>query len=374
MTPIKKILWLAWKDSQNPYAGGAERVREALAKSLTAQGYEVLFLVAGFANCKKEEAISGFRVIRLGNRLTVFGQAFLYYQKHLRRWPDLVIEEINTIPFFSKFYVKEKSILFFHQLCREIWFYEQSFPINLLGWSLEPLYLRLLSNQRVITISQSTKSDLLRYGFKKEKIFEVSEGLDFTPLKDLPPLPEIKNQNPTILFLGAFRRMKRVEEVIAAFAIAKKQISSLKLWLIGDIFNHSYYQKIKKEISDIPFSSDVTNFGKVSEDEKITLLKKVHLLCVTSVKEGWGLVVTEANALGTPAIVYNVDGLRDSVKNQVTGIVCQENTPQDLAKNIVELLLNQEKYQRLRKSAWQKSKEISFEKSLKQLEKIFEIL
>lgn len=373
MTRIRKILWLAWKDSQNPQAGGAERVREALAKKLGDQGFEVLFLVAGFPNCQKEETFSGYKVIRLGNRLTVYGHVFLYYQRYLRGWPDLVIEEINTIPFFSKFYVKEKSILFFHQLCREVWFYEKPYPINVLGWLLEPLYLRLLNKQKVITVSQSTISDLVKFGFQKEKIFLISEGLEFAPLEILPPKSQ-KNHDPAILFLGAFRKMKRVEEVIAAFTMANEQIPKLKLWLAGAIFNYSYLQKIQKQILKLPFSSDIINFGKVSEEEKISLLQKAHLLCVTSVKEGWGLVVTEANALGTPAVVYNVDGLKDSVRNQVTGIVCQKNTPLELAQNIVELLSNQEKYQNFRETAWKDSFAINFEKSVKDLRAIFDTL
>jgi len=51
-------------------------------------------------------------------------------------------------------------------------------------------------------------------------------------------------------------------------------------------------------------------FGPGIAGQTIGLLQKSHVLAVTSVKEGWGLVVTEANPQGTPAVVYNVDGLR----------------------------------------------------------------
>ena len=49
-------------------------------------------------------------------------------------------------------------------------------------------------------------------------------------------------------------------------------------------------------------------------------MAEAHVLLMTSVREGWGLVVTEANACGTPAVVYNVPGLRDSVRNEETGL------------------------------------------------------
>jgi hypothetical protein len=82
--------------------------------------------------------------------------------------PNLVIDEVNSIPFFAKFYAKEKNILLVHQLCRQIWFYQMFFPLSLIGYLLEPLYLRLLSDRKVITVSESTKRDLTRFGFKAE--------------------------------------------------------------------------------------------------------------------------------------------------------------------------------------------------------------
>ena len=36
------------------------------------------------------------------------------------------------------------------------------FPLNIIGYLIEPLYLRLLNNKKVITVSESTKNDLLR--------------------------------------------------------------------------------------------------------------------------------------------------------------------------------------------------------------------
>jgi glycosyltransferase involved in cell wall biosynthesis len=118
------------------------------------------------------------------------------------------------------------------------------------------------------------------------------------------------------------------------------------------------------------YKKDIIYFGKVKKEKKIELLQKTHLLCVSSVKEGWGLIVTEANSQGTPAIVYDVDGLRDSVKNNKTGLICQKNTPENLAKNIIKLLNDREKYQNLRINAWQWSKEINFDNSYKQFKSI----
>ena len=356
-----KILIFNWRDRKNPLAGGAEIVTEELLKRLVKNGHRATLLTSKFKGCQNKEIIDGYEIIRVGGRWTVYWQAYRYYKRYLRGKFDLVIDEINTILFFAKFYVKEKNILFIHQLCREIWLYEMFFPLNLIGYLVEPIYLWLLRDRKVITVSESTRNDLLKYGFKKENIHIISEGIEIGPLKELPKIEEIKEKEPTILFLGAIRAMKKSGQVIKAFELAKKNIKSLKLWIVGR-GSGRYFGKIMRLIDASKYKKDIIYFGKVEKEKKIELMQKAHLLCVTSVKEGWGLVVTEANSQGTPAVVYNVDGLRDSVHPNETGIVCQQNNPKNLAKNIIELLNDREKYQNLRINAWQWSKEINLER------------
>lgn len=362
-----KILWFTWKDKKNPLAGGAEAVNEELAKRLVHNGHRVIFLVASFEKCKKKEVVDGYKIIRVGNRWSVYWQAYQYYKKNLIGWADLIIDEVNTIPFFTKFYIKEKNIIFVHQLCKEIWFYQMPFPLNFIGYVIEPIYLWLLRDSKVITVSESTKNDLLRHGFKKNKVFIISEGIEIEPVKNVSGLQKYKK--PTLLSVGAVRPMKRTNHAIKAFEIAKKKIPKLQLIIAGDT-SSKYGKKVFGLVKRSKYSDSIQYLGKINTKEKAKLMQESHLIVVTSIKEGWGLIVTEANSQGTPAIVYNVDGLRDSVKNNETGIICQQNNPRNLAKNIIELLNNREKYQNLRLNAWQWSKKINFEKSYQDFEKI----
>mgnify|MGYP001581264375 CR=1 FL=1 len=419
-----KILWLNWKDRSHPRAGGAEIVNEELAKRLVLHGHEVIFftgdvervqcestllhcraeepeisrenalrsaqgripLAAGLTPCgqgarftsafegaQSEETRDGFRVIRAGNRFSVYWKAYRYYTQHLKDWPDLVIDEMNTIPFFAKFYARQKNIMFVHQLCREIWFYQMPFPFSLIGYILEPLYLYLLSSfnfglssPTVVTVSESTKRDLLRFGFKEEKIHIISEGIELTPVSKLE---SIKYKVPTILAFGAIRPMKRTLDIIRAFEILKISRPSARLVVAGES-EGSYGKKVLGAIERSPFNKDIQVLGKLSKDKKAEILSSCHLLLATSVKEGWGLVVTEANSQGTPAVVYDVDGLRDSVRHNETGIICAENVPENLAENIVKLFDNDELYEKLRHSAWEWSKEITFDKAYRQFSEI----
>jgi glycosyltransferase involved in cell wall biosynthesis len=400
-----KILWFTWKDRKNPRSGGAEVVNEELAKRLVRNakprtefdgsdsgtgGHEVIFVTAGYPECLHEEMINGYKIIRVGNRYTVYWQAYKYYKKHRQDWPDLVIDEINTVPFFASLYVRTfppshvRTILFIHQLARQIWFYEMLFPLSLVGYWLEPLYLRLLSSNvftfknsnatQVITVSESTKKDLTKYGFKPKNIHVISEGIN-VPLLTKQGLGEVKKDDqPTILSLGAIKPMKRTHHIIKAFEflyplLTKEGVGGGPRLIIAGSPEGHYGRKVLKMIEQSPFKDDIQYLGQVTAEKKTELLQRSHVLVVTSVKEGWGLVVTEAASQGTPAVVYDVDGLRDSVRHHQTGLVTEENTPENLAKNILKLLADKELYERLRENAWQRSKTINFEQSYEDFKK-----
>ncbi|OGK24688.1 hypothetical protein A3A46_01490 [Candidatus Roizmanbacteria bacterium RIFCSPLOWO2_01_FULL_37_13] len=376
------ILWFTWKDKKNPQAGGAELINEEFAKRLVEDGHQLKFLVAGYKGAKKKETRNGYDIIRVGNRYTVYWKAFRYFRKHLQSWPDLIIEEVNTIPFFTQLYTsslsvtpsearnlknKPQRILLIYQLCREIWFYQFPFPLSLIGYLLEPIYLKFLNKNKVITESESTKKDLLKYGFKKENIFIFPVGINIRRFRKLA-----KSLEFTLLSFGSIRSMKRTHHQVEAFEIAKKQIPQLKLIVAGDS-NNSYGHKVIRVINSSLYKKDITYLERVDEKRKSQLMEHCHLLLATPVKEGWGLVITEANSKGTPAIVYNVDGLRDSVKNNITGLVCRDNTPDDMAKNIIRAFKDKFLYKRLQRNALNFSKSFTFDRSYKEFKKILRL-
>ncbi len=362
-----KVLWFTWKDLKHPLSGGAEVVNEELAKRLIRDGNEVTLVVSGYKGCIKEETINGYKVIRLGNRYTVYWHAWRYYRKNFKGWADLVIDEVNTVPFFASFYAKEPTLLFIHQLARQIWFYQSWFPLNIIGYVTEPLYLWALRNNNVVVVSNSTKNDLLRFGFNSRNISIISEGIKINPIKSTES--HKKFTDPTLLSLGSIRSMKRTKDQILAFEYAKQNISNLKLKVAGNI-DDDYGKKVLKMINNSPYSADIEYLGKIEEKQKAVLMQKAHLILVTSVKEGWGLIVTEAASQGTPAIVYNVDGLRDSVIDGVTGIVCIENTPRSLAVSVQDILLDKLTYQQMRENAWKNSIKYDFDASYADYAKI----
>mgnify|MGYP000361326157 CR=1 FL=1 len=269
-----------------------------------------------------------------------------------------MIDEINTVPFFARWYAREPVTLFIHQLARQIWFFELPFPFSLIGYLLEPVYLWLLRKSRVITVSDSTKCDLLRYGFEAERIAIIPEGIEMTPVETLAPKPSLAQ--PLILALGSIRPMKRTAHIIRAFERLAERFPEARLVVAGAAEGEYGYQVVAA-MKRSRFATRMEYRGKVRAEEKCRLLAEAHVLCVASVKEGWGLVVTEANSQGTPAVVYNVDGLRDSVRDGETGMIAKRNTPEGLAEAIGELLGNAARYEEMRVKGWNWSKELTFE-------------
>lgn len=331
----KRILWLSWKDQAHPLSGGAELLSTEIRERLIRDGHEVTLITSSFDGAQSEETINGVQIIRMGGRYTVHLRALLYIvRSKLQFEPDFVVDEVNTAPFFFSWYGNRPTVLFFHQLARNIWFYEVPKLFSGFGYLAESIYLHLLQNNRVITVSRSSRLDLMRFGFSKERISIISEGIRLTPVPD--PTQIQKYSLPTLLSLGAVRNMKRTLEQIKAFELAKSAVPKLRLIIAGDI-SGAYGEKVHDYVKQSEYARDILVLGKVSEPEKQELMRRSHWLLVTSVKEGWCLVVTEAASQGTPAIVYDVDGLRDSVKSGITGFVVHP-TPAALAETIVDVM------------------------------------
>lgn len=369
-----KILWITWKDKWHPWAGGAELVCYEVVKRLIRDGHEVTLLTCGYPGAKQKETIDGINIVRVGSSRYLHGfQALAYYIRHFRNTHDIVVEEVNGgAPYFAVFFGRQsKRFLLYHQLARINWLYEIPHPFSYFGYYLlVPLATRLVSmaGVPVITVSESSRQTLADHGLEAKKTHIISEGLEIEPV---PVLEKVqKYERPTMLIFGGMRSMKRTIDQVKAFEHAKSMVPNLRLKVAGSSGGR-YGKKVVAYIRQSFHANDIEYVGTVSQEEKIRLMQKSHVITVASVEEGWGLIVTEANSQGTPAVVYDVAGLRDSVQHEKTGIVTDEH-PQALAGGVVTLLRDKSKYDTLRRNAWQWSKKLTFEKCYQDVRSILE--
>ena len=354
-----RILIFNLRDAKNPSAGGAEVFTHEIAKNWVKSGNEVTLLTAGFKGAKKREEIDGVSIIRLGNMFSVYLSAKTFYKKHLKGKYDVVIDEYTCRPFLTPKFVAEPIIFLAHELAREKYFYEVP-PLlsHICYYFLEPRWINNYVDIPTVTVSNSTKQDLLGMGIKNVNI--VPEGINFKPLDKVPE----KEKEPTLLFVGLLKKVNLADHAIEAFKIISKEVPSARLWVVG---RGTELKRLKK----LAESLNITFFGYVSEEKKLELMSKAHVILVPAVKEGWGLTVTEANACGTPAIGYHVHGLRDSIRDEITGLLTDSH-PEALAETTITLFNDEELKQRLTENALKWSKSFSWDKTADEFMEIIE--
>ncbi len=350
------ILILNWRDTLNPKSGGAEIVTMEHAKFWIKKGHQVTWFTSRFKGSKNKEKLEGINIVRRGGFITVYLFAPLFYFFSGNKF-DLVIDQIHGVPFFTPLYVKKPKVVLIHEVAREIWDYMFPFPINFIGKLIEPFYFNFYREIKFWTDAESTIEDLVKYGIKRENCVAINCPINNEPIRRLPT----KEKIPTFIFVSRVVKMKGIEEVIRAFSYILEDLKDARLWIVGD-GEKNYVDKLIKTVNGYSMSSRVIFFGRVSDTKKLKLMQKAHLLLHASVREGWGLVVMEAASQGTPSVVFDVAGLRDSVKNGKTGIVLKKNNPDEMALAVLKLLNDKAKYRRLQLNALDWAKSLTWEK------------
>jgi glycosyltransferase involved in cell wall biosynthesis len=329
-----RFLFLSWRDPRNPRAGGAELYTHEVARRMVARGDTVEWFVASFGGAASEENLDGVRIVRSGRQWTVHAHAYRRYHGARQMDFDAVIDEVNTIPFFTPLWARIPSLLLIYQLAREVWWHESIFPLNAVGYAVEPSYLRLYRRTPSLTISASTESDLRHLGFTAP-ITVLPIGLE--PMV-APAVP--KERVPTFIYVGRMAPSKRVHDIVEAFGLFGRG----RLWLVGD-GDDGYLRTLRHRVSALGLDSSVDFLGRLPTDDKHERMARAHVLLMASVREGWGLSIAEANACGTPAVVYDVPGLRDAVRDGETGFVVPPG-PRQMANAMTKLVSDDALYAR----------------------------
>lgn len=358
------ILIFSWRGPGHPNAGGAEISTHEHAKGWVQAGHDVTLFTAAFIGCKEQEVVDGLNIIRRGRQ--IFGvqwEAFKWYLSKDHPKYDLIIDQFHGIPFFTPLYVKVKKLAFIHEVTKEVWKLNPLvFPFNfitaILGSVLEPLIFQLYRKNYFMTVSESTKKDLVDWGIPQKNITVIHNGLNMPRIKFYP-----KEKKKTLIFLGALSKDKGIEDALKIFSILDKT-GNFQFWIVGK-GDFRYLEYLKSQARKLGIDKKVKFWGFVSKEKKYELLTRAHILINPSIREGWGFVVMEAASVGTPAVGYNVPGLRDSILDGKTGILSKEYSVDSLADEIVKLLENEERYSKIGRNAIIWSKNFSWDKATK---------
>ena len=338
------VLFISWYDILNPAAGGAELFHHEISKRLVQKGYNVTHLVPGYKDSIKLEIIDGVRIHRIGPSTLFFYALPFVFLKQYRKSTDHLVDVFNCFgSIFNLFWFPHKKTTFLiHHIQDYLWFKQTVFPglpnwlvpiINFFGYFIEKIQLiiyAMLFKGQVTTVSNSTKNELGYYGFKTSKIKLISEGITGEPLAKLEDsLP--KEKVFTLVTIG-LRKMKQPDQVLAAFNLFQKDHPESQLWIVGW---GTEGQNLENEVRRLKIGSKVKFWGRVSNEQRDILIQKSTLLITTPAKEGWGIIIIEANALGTPSLGYNIPGICDALAFN-NGWLSKPN-PEDMAKKLGEV-------------------------------------
>ena len=344
-----RILILNLRDHTHPSAGGAEVFTHEVAKRWAAQGHAVTLIASNFAGGAPTEVIDGIRIIRLGNYYSVRSEARSYYRKHLRGNCDVVVDEYTNIPFLAPQFVREPVIFLVHEVIGTKHLAVLPLGIgHLMHYVMEPRWYAYYRNVDTVTVSNSTKDDLQqKFGINKVRV--VPQGLGNEPLEEVPS----KGDVPTFLFVGLLKKANRADDCIRAFEIIQSEIPDARLWVVGRGPQREKLEAMAKGLR-------VEFFGYVDEARKVELMQRAHAMLVPGIREGWGMVITEANACGTPAIAYDIVGYRDAVRDGETGVLT-EPTPEAMARAAISFARETDLQRRLPEGALSWSRQFSWD-------------
>ncbi len=352
------ILVINWQDIRNPLGGGAEVHLHEIFKRVAARGHQVTLLCSRFAGSASEETIDGIRVIRCGSRNTFnFHVPFQYIFKLRRMRFDVIVDDLNKIPFFTPLFVRRPLAGIIHHLFGKTIFSEVFFIPALYVAAAENLALPVYKHIPLAVVSESTKKEMLSHGYREKNLFLVPNCVDHLQYRAM----EVEKQSgPVIGYLGRLKKYKSVEDLLFAFSIVLKEFPTVRLQVIGEGDARRNLETIARETKVAP---SVDFLGHVTHEEKIQYLSQMKFVVNTSAKEGWGLTVIEANACGVPVIASDVPGLRDSVLDERTGLLYEYANVEQLAQKMLLLLRDDVLCSRLASEAMRWAKSFDWERS-----------
>lgn len=318
MTRPCRVLVLNQRGPLHPEAGGAEVHVAEISKRLAPMGFEITQLACGFPGARSVEELDGMTVRRLGNLGVYYPRAVLTTAwETFRGRFDVVVEHLNKVPFCARAYSSVPVIAVNHHLFGKAAFLQVTWPVAATVVAIEKLIPLLYRRMPFLAVSESSKQDLIERGVPAERIDLLYNGITF-PQIEIPPV----TQRPyRVAYLGRLEPYKRIHLLLAALARLAQRFPQLEIVLVG---RGSERDALERRAAELGIAGRTRFAGFVSDGERDALLAQARVCVCPSVKEGWGITVIEANALGVPVVATDAPGLRDAVRHDETGLLVAE--------------------------------------------------
>jgi glycosyltransferase involved in cell wall biosynthesis len=315
---LHRISILAWRDLDDPEAGGSE-VHAAKVAALWGQaGIEVTMRTSHAPGFRTVSWRDGYRVIRKGGRYMVFPRAAFSEMMGWHGASDALVEIWNGMPFFSPVWARRPHVTWLHHVHDTMW--EMTLPPRLakLGRNVEyrvapPVYRRT----PIVTLSESSKRDLVeKLRFKAKRVHVVPPGIEpqFSPGGTKAPYP-------LVVAVGRLVPVKRFGLLVDALVGMKARRPDLRAVIIGEGYER---EMLDAQIRDHDAGSWIALPGRVDDATLIEAYRRAWVVASMSAHEGWGMTITEAAACGTPSVATRIGGHEDAIVDGVSGLLADD--------------------------------------------------
>ncbi|WP_017571976.1 glycosyltransferase family 4 protein [Nocardiopsis halotolerans] len=315
-----RLVMVNWRDPWQSTAGGAEEYAWRISRHLAERGAIVTFLTSREPHQARVETRDGIVIRRMGGRFTVYPRVMAWLTLWRREY-QLAFDCMNGIPFLCRLVLRRGTrvvsvVHHVHDLQFNAYFPR---PIAWLGRFVESAVAsRVYRRCTTVTVSESSRRamrDKLGWRAPIEIIHNGGLPAPRTSLRPRSSSPE-RHPYPAVVSLGRLVVQKRVSRVVDLAGRLRDEYPDLRVHIIG---RGPEGAPLADRIARDGTGDRVHLHGFLSEEDKNDVLASCHLHVTASEFEGWGLTVIEAARLGVPTVAYDVDGLRDSVRDGETG-------------------------------------------------------
>lgn len=343
-----RLVFAAWRDLAHPQAGGAEALIDRLACGMLARGHEVALMCGGPVGPRP------YPVVDLGGTYGQYLRAPFEHRRRFRHW-DLLIDTENGLPYFAPLWRRGPVICLVHHVHTDQWGDRFPGPVAAVGRVAEARLMPFVYGRtRFVAVSPSTGRALANIGVPESRITVAPLNGVGPPALKVPRQPE-----PLFAAIGRLVPHKRFDTLLELWPEIRRQTGG-SLVVAGDGPERSRLESLRSE--------GVVLLGRVSEEEKWALLSRAWVIVHPARHEGWGAVILEAGAVGTPAVGFDVAGVRDAIENGVSGWLV--NSPEEFALRWVELAKREDLRARMAQGALRQAARFSWNESFDRFEEL----
>ncbi|HBX78558.1 MAG TPA: glycosyltransferase family 1 protein [Acidimicrobiaceae bacterium] len=350
---IERIHMFAWRDLDDVEAGGSEVHAHCVASIWAQAGLNVVHRTSFAPGHPQQAGRAGYEVVRKAGRYMVFPRTVLAELAGRNGSRDALVEIWNGVPYLSPLWCSGPRMVWLHHVHGPMWAMSLPDTLAKAGVLLEErIAPKLYRRTPIVTLSNSSREELVTdLGFSRANVTVVSPGVDpkFSP-------GGTKSPTPLICSVGRLVPVKDFPRLVRIMAAVRARVPEARLVIVGEGYER---EAIQAQIDSLGATNFIYLAGRISDAALINLYRMAWVTTSTSIREGWGMTMTEAAACGTPSVATAIAGHADAVLEGVSGLL--GTTDAELTEHLVAVCTDAVLRERLSKGAAERAGQLTWD-------------